>query len=193
MDETLTIAPAKATESEAYAFAKFVVAHAAESGKSGAPFYSVMAKVDIEEVESAALARWSRRLNEPNWGRAMLLWASDPRRVVGHAELRGGRVPAEMHRATFAMGLATSVRGRGWGRKLAEASLAFAKDTAKLTFVDLGVFAHNTPALALYEKLGFVETGRRADAFRIEGFGETIDIMMTLDLREYRPSDGVAG
>ena len=31
--------------------------------------------------------------------------------------------------------------------------------------------------------MGFVEIGRRGDAFRIDGFGPVIDIHMALDLR----------
>jgi len=58
------------------------------------------------------------------------------------------------------------------------------KETS-LAWIDLGVFAHNLAARRLYERLGFRETGRSRDAFRIDD--ERIDdIQMVLDLNERR-------
>jgi ribosomal protein S18 acetylase RimI-like enzyme len=56
-------------------------------------------------------------------------------------------------------------RGRGVGSALVAAAIESARERGlhKLT---LSVFAHNQPAIALYEKFGFVEEGRRAKHFR---------------------------
>lgn len=48
----------------------------------------------------------------------------------------------------------------------------------ELAWMDLGEFAHNAPARALYAKLGFVEVGTTRDRFRIDG-QEIEDIAMT--------------
>ena len=196
MEAAAALAPSRRTETEARAFARFVKLNAAESGEDGAPHYALSRVVDMTEVETQALARWSRRLDEPNWGRSWFLWASEPvvaangeassrvdKRIVGNVELRGGRVRAELHRATLGMGIARAFRGQGWGRKMLETVIDWAKNEASLSWIDLGVFVHNAPARALYEKMGFVPIGERSDAFRIDGFGEVIDIHMALDLR----------
>jgi ribosomal protein S18 acetylase RimI-like enzyme len=51
------------------------------------------------------------------------------------------------------------LRRRGYGRAIMLAAEAWCHDHA-LTRIGLHVFAHNTNARALYEQLGFIETGR---------------------------------
>jgi RimJ/RimL family protein N-acetyltransferase len=104
--------------------------------------------------------------------------------VVGHLELRGGRVPAELHRATLGMGILRAFTGQGHGRRLCEVALRWARDTAELDWIDLGVFAGNEPARKLYRRMGFVEIGVRADAFHLRDAGVAVDdVEMTLRLR----------
>jgi ribosomal protein S18 acetylase RimI-like enzyme len=60
-----------------------------------------------------------------------------------------------------------------------EAAIGFAKQADTLVWLDLHVFGHNAPAIALYRSLGFAETGRIEDRFRVEG--QSIDdLLMTL-------------
>jgi RimJ/RimL family protein N-acetyltransferase len=162
-------------------FARHLVDHMAESGREGSPHFAPSRSLCRTEVEAAAIGRWSKHLDEPLWGRAFLLWAEA--RVVGHLELRGGRILAEMHRATLGMGINRAFTGKGHGRWLIEVAVAWARDEAALSWIDLGVFAGNERAHRLYRKMGFVEQGTREDAFRIDaGIGMT-DILMSLDLR----------
>jgi len=49
--------------------------------------------------------------------------------------------------------VAPEIQGRGWGRKLAEASLAFAREKGQP--VKLEVHQDNLPAVKLYRSLGF--------------------------------------
>ncbi|WP_250031081.1 GNAT family N-acetyltransferase [Paractinoplanes maris] len=51
------------------------------------------------------------------------------------------------------------LRRRGYGRAIMLAAERWCQDNA-LTRIGLHVFAHNTGARALYEQLGFIETGR---------------------------------
>ncbi len=51
------------------------------------------------------------------------------------------------------------LRRRGYGRAIMLAAERWCRDNA-LTRIGLHVFAHNTGARALYEQLGFTETGR---------------------------------
>ena len=56
-------------------------------------------------------------------------------------------------------------RGRGVGSALVAAAIEWAREHGlhKLT---LTVFVHNTAAIALYVKFGFIEEGRRVKHFR---------------------------
>jgi ribosomal protein S18 acetylase RimI-like enzyme len=60
--------------------------------------------------------------------------------------------------------------------------VAWARSEAKLLWIDLGVFATNTPARKLYTRMGFVELGFRRDAFRVLEGVPIDDVQMTLKL-----------
>jgi [ribosomal protein S18]-alanine N-acetyltransferase len=72
-------------------------------------------------------------------------------------------------------------RGRGVGSALVQAAIDRARDRG-LHKLCLEVFAHNTAAIGLYRKFGFVEEGRRSRQYR-RASGELWDsIMMGLAL-----------
>jgi RimJ/RimL family protein N-acetyltransferase len=162
------------------AYVEHVVKHAAESGQHGAPHFSLSRTLAPSDISDATETRWARRLDEPLWGRTWLLL--DEARVVGHLDLRGGRLRAEMHRAVLAMGIQMAFTGRGHGMRLMQEAVAWARDVARLSWIDLGVFATNTRARKLYARAGFVETGFVRDAFRIDGGVRIDDVPMTLSL-----------
>jgi RimJ/RimL family protein N-acetyltransferase len=56
-------------------------------------------------------------------------------------------------------------RGRGVGSALVMAAIEWARERG-LHKLSLGVFTHNSAAIALYHKFGFVEEGRRVKHFR---------------------------
>ena len=67
-------------------------------------------------------------------------------------------------------------RGRGVGAALLQAAIGLARQQG-LHKLSLEVFAHNTAAIALYRKCGFVEEGRRAAQYR-RASGELWDTMI---------------
>jgi RimJ/RimL family protein N-acetyltransferase len=72
-------------------------------------------------------------------------------------------------------------RGRGAGSALVQATVEWARDHG-LHKLCLEVFAHNSAAIALYRKYGFMEEGRRIKQYRRES-GELWDsIVMGLQL-----------
>lgn len=170
-----------AARGDADGFARYLVEHLAESGREGSPHFAPSRTLSRGDIRAAAEARWSRCLDEALWGRSFLLWIDG--RVAGHLELRGGRIPAEMHRATLGMGVLRSHTGQGHGRRLIEVAVAWARDEAGLSWIELGVFATNPRARALYRRMGFAEQGLRPDAFRIDAGVAVDDVLMTLDLR----------
>jgi GNAT superfamily N-acetyltransferase len=89
---------------------------------------------------------------------------ADPR-FVHYLVRRGGEPVAVARRATFdglsylsSIGTVERARGRGYGRLVTSQAVVDALE-ARSEWVHLGVFADNPPAIALYERLGFVMSG----------------------------------
>ena len=103
------------------------------------------------------------------WDRAVLL-AEDAGEIVGRLSLIRGRHPATAHVATLAVIVARDRRRKGIGRALMEAAEAWARAVG-VSKLELSVFVHNTPAINLYERLGYRREGlsrrhlRRGDDF----------------------------
>jgi len=134
-------------------------------------------KWDPVEKRRAHIERWSKSLNDVAWGRA---WAArDGDKIVGHLSLQHRGIPTNLHRAWLGMSVETQYRRQGIGRALVEAAIRWATSETTLAWIDLGVLAHNQPARRLYGAIGFQETGKTLDAFRVDG--QSIDdIQMSL-------------
>jgi len=89
-------------------------------------------------------------------------------RVVGWCDVHRSPREGFRHVGHLGMGLLPGYRGRGLGRRLMEAAIARAWE-AGLERIELEVFASNSPARALYEKLGFVTEGVRRRARKLDG------------------------
>jgi ribosomal protein S18 acetylase RimI-like enzyme len=87
--------------------------------------------------------------------------------AVAGAEIIGSLVlePSRHGFGEIGMAVAREWRGRGVGSALLAAAIEWARDRG-LHKLSLGVFAHNTPAIELYRKFGFVEEGRRIKQYR---------------------------
>lgn len=156
--------------------------HGAESGRGGDVIFRPRSSGE-ELDEAAAIERhriaWDRPLSEPLWLRTWGLFDAGGG-LLGHLDLSGGRLPAELHRAMVGMGIERAARRQGHGRALLETAIAWSRDHG-LAWLDLGVFAHNAPARALYASIGFVEVGLTRDQFRVDGTSID-DVAMTLRL-----------
>lgn len=129
-----------------------------------------------------AVERLSLPLDAPGWQRWFGAWVDSGTRIVAHVDLKGDALVSGLHRCELGLGIERSHRGRGLGRRLMQVAIDFARDAPTLDWLDLKVFAHNTPARALYRSLGFAEIGTVADRFRI-GSASIDDVLMTLDVR----------
>jgi ribosomal protein S18 acetylase RimI-like enzyme len=105
--------------------------------------------------------------------------ALDGERVVGWIDINVHVWPGFTHSGRLGMGLLPAYRGHGIGRRLLDRSLAAAKARG-LQRVELQVFASNLPAIALYERSGFVREGRRVGARRLHGVPDDIIDMATI-------------
>ncbi len=143
-----------------------------------------------------------RAVGAPDWGRTWVA-VDGAGAVRGHASLRWVPPSGAPHRAWCSLGLERRWRGRGEGRRLLRAAIAWAESRTELAWIDLGVFAENAPAIALYASEGFVEVGRVPDRFRVGG-RSIEDVLMarpvaggaadgTADGTADRSADGTAG
>ena len=74
--------------------------------------------------------------------------------------------------------LAATHRRRGIGRALLDAAVAWARESG-IRKLELHVFPHNEPAIALYEAFGFEREGYRSDHYR-RGDGYVDAVLMAL-------------
>ena len=72
------------------------------------------------------------------------------------------------HVGDLFMGLVPEFRGKGFGEWLLRQAVQ-AADVFGLRRIELGVFATNTGAAALYRKVGFVEEGIKRMAILVDG------------------------
>ena len=155
--------------------------HADESGRDGDVIFRPRSKhevLDEVQIGQRVRAAWGRGLHEPLWLRTWGVVVDNA--IVGHLDLTGGRLAAELHRATLGMGVERRARKKGNGRAMLKTAIDWARAN-RLAWLDLGVFAHNAVARALYRSLGFVEVGYVKDQFRVDG-AVIDDVQMALAL-----------
>ena len=99
-------------------------------------------------------------------------------RVVGHLTISREDRPVIRHVATLGMAVAADWRGRGVGSALLAEALRWAEEFG-VEKVELSVFPHNEPAIALYRKFGFKEEGRLERHSR-KSYGYEDEILMGL-------------
>lgn len=156
--------------------------HRAESGSGGDVIfmpYSRSHVFDESERYSRMREQWEAPLDTTHWQRIWGAWHGN--HIIAHVKLLSSGIATSSHRVDLELGIERPHRQRGLGTKLIATAVDFARTEVGAEYVDLSVFAHNTPALNLYRKLGFREIGRMADKFRVDG---TVidDVMMTLPL-----------
>lgn len=89
--------------------------------------------------------------------------------IVAVLSCSGGKRQATRHSASFGMSVAQEWRNKGVGTALLGRLVEWAEDSGIIRRLDLEVWAHNAAALHLYRKFGFVEEGRRREAYFLNG------------------------
>lgn len=87
--------------------------------------------------------------------------------VIGELDLRGFKLRRMAHRARIGLSVRSDWREQWIGRELIRSALDWAREHPEIERVELGVFAHNHRAIAVYTKMGFVKASRRAKEFKI--------------------------
>lgn len=110
-------------------------------------------KLPGEAEEVALITQWHE-----NEGALFLLGLHEDR-VVASCGFTNGKRVRERHTGELGIAVRKAWQGRGVGRAMMRAMLNWAQTNPLVERVSLRVFTDNTPAIALYRKLGFVEEG----------------------------------
>jgi RimJ/RimL family protein N-acetyltransferase len=86
-------------------------------------------------------------------------------RIVGRLSVARDSHPASWHVADLGLMVAMGYRRAGIGRALLDAAVGWAR-SAGVQKLELHVFPHNEPAIALYESFGFEREGYRRRHYR---------------------------
>jgi diaminopimelate decarboxylase len=107
-------------------------------------------------------ARVYRRRFRRSWtDREAQIVAVEGDRLVGHVFIQRETHPVTRHVATLGIAVAADRRGEGVGSALMAEAMRWAGGAGVEKLV-LSVYPHNTGAIALYRKFGFVDEGRLA-------------------------------
>jgi diaminopimelate decarboxylase len=104
------------------------------------------------------------------------LVALDGGRVVGHVYVQREAHPVTRHVATLGIAVAPDWRGRGIGAALMAEGVRWARSVGVERLM-LSVYPHNTAAIALYRKFGFIDEGRLVRHSR-KSTGDEDEILM---------------
>ena len=99
---------------------------------------------------------------------AAVFVAEDGEEIVGRLSIARDAHPASFHVASLGMMVAKGHRRRGVGRALLEQAVEWAREVG-ISKLELHVFPHNEPAIALYESFGFEREGYRSNHYRRAG------------------------
>ena len=106
--------------------------------------------------------------------------AEAPEGLVARLSVARDPHPASFHVADLGLMVAATHRRHGIGQALLETTVRWAREVG-VTKLELHVFPHNEPALALYRRFGFVEEGYRRRHYR-RGNGYVDAILMAYEV-----------
>ncbi|MGE3974662.1 MAG: GNAT family N-acetyltransferase [Bdellovibrionales bacterium] len=135
---------------------------------------------DIYELLDKRARQISAPAFGPSWEIAWGLFHD--KKCYGHVCLNTQNLETNLHRVLLGIGIEQMFWSKGYGKKLMETAISWAKQQKQIDYIDLGVFSQNTVAHEMYLKLGFKDYGSKADAFRIDGQSLDDDLMF-LDVR----------
>ena len=89
----------------------------------------------------------------------------DEGKVIGHLILRNPNENKDVIRMGFII-VDSSIRGKGYGKKLIQEAIRYAKDKLGAKEINLGVFINNEGALRCYKSVGFKVTDIEKGAYK---------------------------
>ena len=122
----------------------------------------------LAQLEAPPLERVQAFVRDSVAKNAAQFVALDGAAVVGWCDVFPAWPAAIRHGGLLGMGVLAAYRGHGLGRRLMAAALSHARAQG-VTRVELEVRADNSPAIRLYEGMGFVHEGRKRHSMRFDG------------------------
>ena len=108
-------------------------------------------------------------------GNSVILIADVDDQTAGVVVVTGGGLLRVSHVGYLGMGVLREHWGRGLGKALLDASIAWAQGHPLIRRLSLQVYANNERAIALYRHSGFLEEGRLVGEVNVDG--EFIDML----------------
>jgi ribosomal protein S18 acetylase RimI-like enzyme len=114
--------------------------------------------------------------------RDLLMFVEYEGQVVGFMDYSSGTRDKTYHRGHLGMSVHPSLRGEGIGEEMLKKLMVEVSRIDGLTQLELSVMHVNVPAIELYKKMGFVECGRKPNAFKLfeGGFADEISMIKVL-------------
>ena len=119
-------------------------------------------------VEAPPLERVQSFIEQNAAGNASQFVALADGAIVGWCDIFAHPNEGTRHCGVLGMGVRAAYRGRGLGRRLAEACMAHACNLG-IQRIELEAWASNLPAIALYASLGFEREGVKRRARHLDG------------------------
>ncbi|MYM31595.1 GNAT family N-acetyltransferase [Duganella sp. CY15W] len=151
-------------------FLDYLNDHLSDNGRNGTAYFQPLPRAESRfPAEKAEAFKNGMQIpvGEPGWRRVWIARAAEGG-IAGHIDLRALAERHTAHRCLLGMGVDRGHRQRGLGGQL----IAHAEDwalTAGLQWIDLQVLSVNAPAIALYQRQGFRQTGEIPNLFHIDG------------------------
>ncbi|MBK5721708.1 GNAT family N-acetyltransferase [Dysgonomonas sp. Marseille-P4677] len=114
---------------------------------------------------------------------SLLLVATHQKQIIGNMDITGASRNMLKHTAMVGIGIVEEWTNIGLGTELFRCGLHWAKNNQILELLWLNTFATNKGGLRLYEKFGFVETGRLEHFIKMPNGKYVVNISMALKLR----------
>lgn len=100
--------------------------------------------------------------------------------IVGHAIVEPHKLAATSHVVFLTIAIHEGHQGKGFGKLLMNDLITWAKANPKIEKFELQVRSTNTPAIKLYESLGFKEEGRKLKRLKLGPDNYVDDIYMAM-------------
>lgn len=131
-----------------------------------------------EEVSDAAIRDKIAALSELASGTFVVI--EERGEIVGHAMLDPHKLAATSHVVSLTIAIHEGHQGKGLGTALMNHLIRWAQANPKVEKFELQVRSSNTRAINLYERLGFVEEGRKTRRLKYGPQDYQDDVYMAL-------------
>lgn len=123
-------------------------------------------------------------MSSHNGESSVVLLATGEQQLLGTLNFSRFPRPHIDHTVGLGLNVRADSRGKGIGRALLEAGMAWFDRAAAIERIELEVMSHNAPALHLYRAFGFAQEGRKVGAVKR---GDRYLDLIVMGLRKNRP------